>query len=104
MTTFIDSHCHLNYPGLVEDTPAVLARMRDAGVARALNICTTLEESEQVIGLAKQYDFLQASVGVHPDNMGIEEPTVDRLIQLAQDKKVIAIGETGLDYYRRNAP
>ena len=100
-TTFIDSHCHLNYPGLVEDTAGVVARMKAAGVGQALNICTTLEESEQVIGLARQHDFLVASVGVHPDNQGIEEPTVDRLVALAQDPKVVAIGETGLDYYRR---
>ncbi len=100
-TTFVDSHCHLNYPGLVEDTAGVIARMKAAGVRQALNICTTLEESEQVIGLARQHDFLLASVGVHPDNRGIEEPTVDRLVTLAQDPKVVAIGETGLDYYRR---
>jgi len=99
---FIDSHCHLNYPGLVEDTPGVLARMRAAGVSKALNICTTLEEAPTVIGLAHQHDFILASVGVHPDNLGIEEPTVERLIRLAQDPKVVAIGETGLDYYRRD--
>ena len=92
-TTFIDSHCHLNYPGLVEDTAGVVARMKAAGVGQALNICTTLEESEQVIGLARQHDFLVASVGVHPDNQGIEEPTVDRLVALAQDPKVVAIGD-----------
>lgn len=98
---FIDSHCHLNYPGLVEDTAGVLARMQAAGVTQALNICTTLEEADTVIGLARKHDFIFASVGVHPDNQGIEEPTVDRLVNLAQDPKVIAIGETGLDYYRR---
>lgn len=98
---FVDSHCHLNYPGLVEDPQGVLDRMRAAGVAKALNICTTLEESERVIAMTRPYEFLQASVGVHPDNQGIEEPTVDRLILLADDPKVIAIGETGLDYYRR---
>jgi TatD DNase family protein len=98
---FIDSHCHLNYPGLVEDTPGVLGRMKDAGVSQALNICTTLEEADRVVGLAREHDFLMASVGVHPDNQGIEEPTVERLITLAQDPKVVAIGETGLDYYRR---
>jgi TatD DNase family protein len=98
---FVDSHCHLNYPGLVEDTAGVLARMQAAGVTRALNICTTLEESDSVVSLARQHDFLMASVGVHPDNLGIEEPTVERLVALAQDPNVIAIGETGLDYYRR---
>lgn len=104
MTTlsgFVDSHCHLNYPGLVEHTQAVLDRMQAAGVTHALNICTTLEESEDILALAKSHAFLYASIGVHPDNLGIEEPTVDRLIGLANDPKVIAIGETGLDYYRR---
>jgi len=98
---FVDSHCHLNYPGLVENTNAVLERMKAAGVTHALNICTTLEESENVLALAKAHSFLSASIGVHPDNLGIEEPTIERLVALAQDPKVIAIGETGLDYYRR---
>ncbi len=98
---FVDSHCHLNYPGLVEDPQGVLERMRAAGVAKALNICTTLEESERVIAMTRPHDFLKASVGVHPDNQGIEEPTVERLVALGQDPKVVAIGETGLDYYRR---
>lgn len=99
--TFVDSHCHLNYPGLVERTDEVLDRMRKAGVVKALNICTTLEESRDVIGLAQRHDFLFASVGVHPDNLGIEEPTVEGLLALAKEDKVVAIGETGLDYYRR---
>jgi len=99
--TFVDSHCHLNYPGLIEDTEGVLSRMRQAKVSRALNICTTLEESEQVLQMARAHDFLFASVGVHPDNQGIEEPTVARLVDLSVDPKVVAIGETGLDYYRR---
>lgn len=98
---FIDSHCHLNYPGLAEDTAGVLARMQAAGVSKALNICTTLEEAPAVIGLAHRHDFILASVGVHPDNLNIEEPSVERLVNLAQDPKVVAIGETGLDYYRR---
>ena len=98
---FVDSHCPLNYPGLVEDPQGVLERMRAAGVAKALNICTTLEESERVIAMTRPHDFLKASVGVHPDNQGIEEPTVERLVALGQDPKVVAIGETGLDYYRR---
>lgn len=97
----VDSHCHLNYPGLKEDTSGVLSRMQAAGVKRALNICTTLEESAQVLAIARAHDFLYASIGVHPDNQGIEEPSVERLIALASDPKVVAIGETGLDYYRR---
>lgn len=99
--TFVDSHCHLNYPGLVERTAEVLERMRAAGVARALNICTTLEECEKVVNMTRDHDFLVASVGVHPDNLGIEEPTVERLVALASDPKVVAIGETGLDYFIR---
>jgi TatD DNase family protein len=98
---FVDSHCHLNYPGLADRTDAVLAQMRAAGVRRALNICTTLEESAAVVALAHQHDFILASVGVHPDNQGVEEPTEERLLALAQDSRVVAIGETGLDYYRR---
>lgn len=97
----VDSHCHLNYPGLVEQTGEVLARMRAAGVHRALNICTTLEEAQAIVALAESHDFLSASIGVHPDNMDVEEPTVERLLELARHPSVIAIGETGLDYYRR---
>lgn len=99
--TFIDSHCHLNYPGLNEDTAGVLSRMQAAGVKQALNICTTLEEADQVLALANAHPFLLASVGVHPDNRGVQEPSVDDLIKRAEGQKVVAIGETGLDYYRR---
>ena len=98
---FVDSHCHLNYPGLVEDTAAVLNRMQAAGVKQALNICTTLEEADQVLALAAAHPFLFASVGVHPDNLGVREPSVEDLVARAQSPKIIAIGETGLDYYRR---
>jgi len=99
--TFVDSHCHLNYPGLSEDTTGVLARMQAAGVKQALNICTTLEEADQVLALANAHPFLLASVGVHPDNLGVQEPSVEDLVRRAGNQKVVAIGETGLDYYRR---
>ena len=98
---FADSHCHLSFPGLAERSAEVLARMHAAGVVKALNICTTLEESATVVGLTRDHDFLVASVGVHPDSLDIEEPTVARLVALADDPKVVAIGETGLDYYLR---
>ena len=97
----VDSHCHLNYPGLVENSEEVLARMRAAGVHRALNICTTLEEAPSILEMAQSHAFVQASIGVHPDSLDVEEPTVERLLALARHPKVIAIGETGLDYYRR---
>jgi TatD DNase family protein len=74
--------------------------MADAGVDRALCICTTLEEFESVHALAMQFDNFWASAGVHPDNEGIAEPTVDKLLELAALPRVVAIGETGLDYYQ----
>jgi TatD DNase family protein len=75
--------------------------MQAAGVRQALNICTTLEEADQVLALANAHPFLLASVGVHPDNLGVQEPTVEDLVSRAGNQKVVAIGETGLDYYRR---
>ena len=97
---FVDSHCHLNSPELAGNLPAVLAAMADASVDRALCICTTLEEFPQVHGIASGHDNLWCSVGVHPDNEGIEEPSIAGLLERAALPKVIAIGETGLDYFR----
>ncbi|MBH9553048.1 TatD family hydrolase [Inhella gelatinilytica] len=99
---FIDSHCHLSFPELSERLPDVLAAMRAAQVDQALCICTTLEESSQVLLLAHRHEPLWASVGVHPDNEGVQEPSVEDLLRLAEQPKVVAIGETGLDYYRLN--
>lgn len=76
--------------------------MAEALVTRALCICTTLEEFPQVHALATGYDNFWASAGVHPDNEGVQEPTLDDLISLGSLPKVVAIGETGLDYYRLN--
>ena len=76
--------------------------MAQAQVDRALCVCTTLEEFPQVHGLALRYDNFWASVGVHPDNEGVQEPDVDTLCALGALPRVIAIGETGLDYYRLN--
>jgi len=97
---FTDSHCHLTFPELVATLPAIRQAMADAQVDRALCICTTLEEFPDVHGLATQYDNFWASVGVHPDNEGVTEPTLDDLLQRGQLPRVVAIGETGLDYYR----
>ena len=97
---FTDSHCHLNFPEFADRMPEVRAAMAEAKVDRALCICTTLEEFDAVHSLATQYDNFWASVGVHPDNEDIAEPTVDGLIALAARPKVVAIGETGLDYYQ----
>ncbi|SFM62065.1 TatD family hydrolase [Variovorax sp. OV329] len=97
---FTDSHCHLSFPDFTERMDEVRAAMAAAQVDRALCICTTLEEFDAVQGLAARYDNFWASVGVHPDNEDIEEPTVERLVQLSARPKVVAIGETGLDYYQ----
>jgi TatD DNase family protein len=97
---FIDSHCHLSFPELREQLPAIRTAMAEAQVDRALCICTTLEEFEEVHALAREYTNFWATAGVHPDNEGVREPSVDDLVALAAQPKVLAIGETGLDYYR----
>ncbi len=97
---FVDSHCHLNFPELKDNLAAIRANMAENGVNYALCISVTLPDLPQVLALAEFYENFYASVGVHPDYENIEEPTVDTLIQLAAHPKVIAIGETGLDYFR----
>lgn len=99
---FVDSHCHLSFPELQGRLPQILEDMQAARVAAALCICTTLEEFPTVQGLAAAHENLWASVGVHPDTEGLAEPSEDDLCRLAAAPKVIAIGETGLDYYRLN--
>lgn len=101
---FVDSHCHLAFPELAGDIDGVLERMSAAGVGRALSVCTRLDEFERIHALAIGDERIFASVGVHPDTTGIEEPTVRRLLELASRPRVIAIGETGLDYYRLPEP
>jgi TatD DNase family protein len=97
---FVDSHCHLTFPELAGRMPEIRAAMAQARVDRALCICTTLEEFDAVQALAVGYDNFWASVGVHPDNEGVTEPSLDDLVTRAARSKVVAIGETGLDYYR----
>ncbi len=97
---YIDSHCHLNFPELASQLPEILSAMQAAQVHQAVVICTTMEEFGAVQGLARQYPHLWATVGVHPDNEGVHEPSVQELVEGAADTKVIAIGETGLDYYQ----
>jgi TatD DNase family protein len=99
---FVDSHCHLSFPELHQRIDEVRAAMHDAQVDRALCICTTLEEFDAVHALALRFDNFWASAGVHPDNEGVQEPTLEDLLHLAALPRVIAIGETGLDYYRLN--
>jgi len=96
----IDSHCHINFPELIEDIDGVLERMAENQVLKALCVSVTLEKFPEVLSLAKSYEHIYASVGVHPDHESGEEPTVERLVSLSEDPKVVAIGETGLDYFR----
>jgi TatD DNase family protein len=97
---YVDSHCHLTFPDLAERIEEVRAEMVAEKVDRALCICTTLEEFEQVHALATRYANFWCSVGVHPDNEGVREPTVEDLVSRCARPKVVGIGETGLDYYR----
>ena len=97
---FTDSHCHLTFPELASDFAAVRAAMAAAQVTRALCISTTMEEFPAVQALAAAHDGLWASAGVHPDSEDVHEPTEDELVAASLLPKVVAIGETGLDYYQ----
>lgn len=99
---YVDSHCHLSFPELKEKLPEIRAAMAAAQVDRALCICTTLEEFEDVHALALAHDNFWSTVGVHPDTEGLREPSLDELLELAARPRVVGIGETGLDYYRLN--
>jgi TatD DNase family protein len=96
----VDSHCHLNYKGIVEDQQAILTRARDSGVTAMLNISTRECEWDDVIALAQAEADVWASVGIHPHEAD-SHPEIDaeKLISSAAHPRVIAIGETGLDYY-----
>ncbi len=97
---FIDSHCHLDFPDFANRIDEVLDRMRENRVDGALCISVTLPEFPGVLALAERHQQLWATVGVHPDYPDSDEPDVVRLVELARHPKILAIGETGLDYYR----
>jgi TatD DNase family protein len=97
---FVDSHCHLNYKGLVEDQQAVLARARAAGVSMMLNISTRQSEWDQVIGLAERESDIWASVGIHPHEADAHpDVQTSSLVERAAHPRVVGIGESGLDFY-----
>ena len=96
----VDSHCHINFPELQENIDAVLAKMQENQVSHALCVSVNLPDFPQVLAMAERYPQVYASVGVHPDYENEIEPSVESLSVLAQHPKVVAIGETGLDYYR----
>jgi TatD DNase family protein len=97
---FVDSHCHLNYKGLVEQQAEILKRARESGVSAMLNISTREREWDEVIGLAEQEQDVWASVGIHPheadQHVGMD---CAKLVAKSAHPRVVAIGETGLDYY-----
>ena len=98
---FVDSHCHLDFPDLASDLPAVLDAMARADVTHALCISVNLPDWSAVHALALQHPHLHATVGVHPDYPDTPEPTQKDLESRAALPKIVAIGETGLDYYRQ---
>ena len=96
----VDSHCHLNFPEFSDQLPSLLGAMADNGVTHALCVSVNLSEFPAVLALAEAHANLYATVGVHPDYTDTPEPSSDELVALAKHAKVLAIGETGLDYYR----
>ncbi|HEV7855444.1 MAG TPA: TatD family hydrolase [Herminiimonas sp.] len=97
---YIDSHCHINFPELAVRMPEILGKMAENDVSHALCVSVDLPHFPSVLALAEQYPNIYASVGVHPDYEDTPEPSVDDLIRLSDHPKIVAIGETGLDYYR----
>jgi TatD DNase family protein len=98
---FIDSHCHLDFPEFQSRLPEVLANMHSASVSHALCVSVDLPDFPNVLKLAQEHPHLYASVGVHPDYEDTPEPTCEFLVETAlKHPKIVAIGETGLDYYR----
>jgi len=95
----VDSHCHLDFPDFADRIPELLANMADSHVGIAVCIGVNLEDFPRVLALAEAHPQLYATVGVHPEYTDAEEPDIDRLLTEAAHPKVIAIGETGLDYY-----
>ncbi len=97
---YVDSHCHINFPELAERLPDIFSKMAENQVTHALCVSVDLPDFPQVLKLAEQFPHIYASVGVHPDYEDTPEPSVDELVKLAAHPRIVAIGETGLDYYR----
>ena len=97
---YIDSHCHINFPELNQKIDEVVKNMASNKISHALCVSVTLDKINEILGLTRKYSNIYASVGVHPDYEGIQEPDIDTLFKYSKDKKVVAIGETGLDYFR----
>jgi TatD DNase family protein len=101
---YVDSHCHLNFPELAADLPAILERMAANQVTHALVVSVNMPEWPSLMSLVEPQANLWASVGVHPDYEDTPDPSEQELARLSEHPKVVAIGETGLDYYRLSEP
>lgn len=101
MPTFFDTHAHLDYPDFADELPAVVARAADAGIAKIVTIATDLDSSERALRIADRFPNVYAAVGWHPsDALTAPEDIRPALRELARHPKIVALGETGLDYYR----
>lgn len=102
---FVDSHCHLDFPDLAQNVPQILQRMRDNRVTHALVVSVSMDRWPALFELVDQHEELYASVGVHPDYEDTPEPSIEELVAIARSsEKIVAIGETGLDYFRKSEP
>lgn len=101
---YVDSHCHLNFPDLAQELPEILQRMQANQVTHALVVSVDMPDWPGLIELVEPHRNLWASVGVHPDYEATSDPTETELLALSRHPKVVAIGETGLDYYRLSEP
>jgi len=97
---YVDSHCHVDFPELAAQMPDILSRMKTNQVDTALCVSVNLPDWPNLIALVEKHPQLWASVGVHPDYEDTIEPTVEDLVSRSLNPKVVAIGETGLDYFR----
>jgi len=97
---YIDSHCHINFPELSARLPEILSKMKENQVSHALCVSVDLPDFPGILKLAETYPQIFASVGVHPDYVDTPEPSVDELVSLSDHPRIVAIGETGLDYFR----
>ena len=101
----VDSHCHLDFPDFADELDAVVQRAMDAGIERLVTISTRVKKFDQVLAIAERFDPIYCSVGTHPHNADEElDVTAEQLVALSEHRKVVAIGEAGLDYFYDNAP
>lgn len=100
MPVLVDSHCHINFDDLAPNLPAILDNAASADVGYMLCVAVNIEDFPQVAALSSEYTNIFSSVGVHPNAQDCEDPDAERLVDLAKTHNVVAIGETGLDYFR----